>query len=188
MLVRLFGADPGTWAAGEDLLGVACTVGGGLWLIVLIALRAGKAAGRRHLLLALAVGALTTVDLADRTGLTARTSSVIPWNLATTILLVWLVREVVHRHGITLPVPRLRAGRARSGRGFLHACAVSVSAVALYVVTGFVMLLLLIYASGPVLHDDQLSVMGLDSPLLQITKMLWSSVTEELVLTGAVVL
>jgi hypothetical protein len=174
---RLCGADPAGWTREVAPVLAASSGASGAWLLWLIIARSRRTSTRaRGLLLpVLAVGVLVLVALADRRSA--------PGDLAAATLSAWLVREVLLRNGIALNSAR---ALAPLGRSLIGAARVGIGALALFLVITHFMGMLRLYGFGPTLQGDQLSVMGLDTPLTVIAHIVWTAVAEEMVTTGAV--
>lgn len=189
MAARLAGADPGPWTVqAAAALSASCTLAGGVWLLTLIVNRSGgRPRSRGPVLQVLAAGGITLADLVDRMAHLTPNGNSADLRLASAVLLVWLTREVLLRRGITLSDLGIGSAGDRSPMGRLNGWAVGVQATAVIITAGYVVTLLSLYAPGPQLQQPQHEVLGVHSDLIHTTRSLWTSVAEEMVLTGAVV-
>ncbi|MFJ1954599.1 hypothetical protein ACIOGT_25615 [Streptomyces microflavus] len=154
-----------------------CVAGGGLWLVMLLRRRCQKAAIRRA---AVGVAAMVTVwALADR--------GVLPglgghWRAAEACLCLWLVLEVLRRHGIGLPAARRRPGVR------WQPWAVGALALAAVTVGGALAGVLASYGPQPVLAPDEVIPPGIPFGPQWVTRAVWAGVVEGAVLTAVPVL
>lgn len=155
---------------------VLCVAGGGLWLVVLLR-RHHQAAVRRA-----AGGAATVVTvwaLADRGVLPGLGGD---YRAAETVLCLWLVHEVLRRHGIGLPAVGKRPGaRWRPWAvGALALAVVSVGDGLAGVLAG--------YGPQSVVTPDDVIPPGIHFGPQWVTRAVWAGVVEEVVLTAVPVL
>lgn len=151
---------------------------GGLWLALLVRARNGPGSSRGRLA-AGAAGALALWALADRGVLPGLGGD---WRAAEAVLCLWLVHEVLRRHGIGLPADRRRPGvRWRPW-------AVGALALAVVTVGGALASLLAAYGPQPVLTPDEVIPPGIPFGPRWVTRAVWAGVVEGAVLTALPVL
>ncbi|MFJ6809089.1 hypothetical protein ACIQRK_24185 [Streptomyces anulatus] len=153
-----------------------CVAGGGLWLVVLLR-RHHQAAVRRA-----AVGAATVVTvwaLVDRGVLPGLGGD---YRAAETVLCLWLVHEVLLRHGIGLPAVGKRPGvRWRPW-------AVGALALAVVTVGNGLAGVLAGYGPQPVLTPDDVIPSGMHFSPQWVARAVWAGAVEGVVLTAVPVL
>lgn len=179
-------ASSGIWETSGRWLGYGCQVAGVLWLVALVAGRARTTANRIGLL-ALATLALTPGLLLITSTTTNLSAADTAHTLATTLVLLELVHEVGRRHGLLSHDTEARIPR-RSAATYRRAqLAWTVTAsLALIAASAQLMMHILQMEHGP-LQAPAPQWYGLEVWTYETSLYLWTSVTEEVVLTAAVV-
>ncbi|WP_073224303.1 CPBP family glutamic-type intramembrane protease [Streptomyces sp. NBRC 110465] len=180
----LFGPAPAplTRDAGTVLVAVSITAGA-LWLALLVRVRHCPGSFRPRLT-AGAAAVLALWALADRGILPGLGGD---YRIAEALLCLWLVSEVLHRHGIT---PASLPKASTTGRRWRWAApvVVGVAALVLVLLGSGISGLWHAYGPGPVTSQDQISLLRITSTPQFISRAVWAGVVEELALTAAPVL
>ncbi|MFJ1742554.1 hypothetical protein ACIOG4_28255 [Streptomyces microflavus] len=177
--VHLLGPASATALAPSTRGVVAVSItAAGLWLALLVRAHHGPGSSRACLA-AGAAGALALWALADRGVLPGLGGN---WRAAEAVLCLWLVHEVLRRHGIGLPAAARRPGVR------WQPWAVAALALAVMTVGGALAGVLAAYGPQPVLAPDEVIPPGIPFGPRWVTRAVWASVVEGVVITAVPVL
>ncbi|MER6917154.1 CPBP family intramembrane glutamic endopeptidase [Streptomyces sp. NPDC000594] len=160
------------------LVSLAATLAGGRWLLHLIEVRL-HGNGRRQFRLQLTATAVAVADGIDiAIGVYGGDSTRLP----AMVLAVWLAWEVIRARGISTDEFETPLGRVP---WWTPSWLVAAVALAAFIATG--RLSTGLHGYGPTTSGSQLAILSIDNPMILASRIAWTSMIEELVVTAAVI-